>query len=148
MNVGVRRAVYVSNVRGLAKEVDERLERIVGRAARDGAAKVRAVSEPSFEARASDAESAGGQVRAVVFTPRAEFWVPMFDKGTLGKRELPLKQPGRQEKEWKVRRRGKLYKARRSAQAMRDGGLEPQYFMIRGKREAEQRLATYLRRGI
>jgi hypothetical protein len=148
VNVGVRRAAYESNVRGLRKEVDARLERIVARAARDGAAKVRTISDPSFNARASEAETVGGQIRSVVTTPRAEFWVPMFDRGTLGQREVPLKQPGRQEREWKVRRRGKVYKARRSQQAMHDGGIEPQYFMIRGKREAEQKLGGYLRRGI
>ena len=90
----------------------------------------------------------GGMVTARVFVGRNDWWAQIFDSGALGKRELPLKQPGRREKEWKIRRRGKTYTARRSAAALAAGGIEPQYFFIRAKRHAERQLDEYVRRGI
>lgn len=146
--VSVRRATYRSNVKGLGKELDERLERIVARAARDGAREVTALSDPHVAAFAASAESSGGTVTARVFVARTDWWAQIFDSGALGKRKLPLKQPGRREKEWQIRRRGRKYKAHRSATALAKGGIAPQYFFIRAKRHAERQLAGYLRRGI
>lgn len=148
MNVRARRSVYQSNVQGLSKEINARLERIVARSARDGARAVTALSDPPVSAFASEGEQFGGGVRARVFVARNDWWAQIFDSGSLGKRELPLKQPGRREKEWQIRRRGKTYKAHRSSAALVSGGIPPQYFFIRAKRVAEQQLATYLRRGL
>lgn len=147
--VTVRRARYQSNVKGLGKELDERLERIVARAARDGARRmVGAMSDPPITAYATSGTASAGVVTARVFVARNEWYAQIFDTGALGKRKLPLKQPGRRENEWKIRRRGKTYLAHRSAAALQAGGVHPQYFFIRSKRYAEQRLATYLRRGL
>ena len=146
--VSVRRTRYVSNVRGLGKELDAKLERIVARAARDGARHVEAISKPTVSVHATSAQTSGGKIEARVFVARTDWWAQIFDTGSLGKRKLPLKQPGRQEKTWKIRRRGKTYTARRSQTALKAGGVPPQYFFIRGKRHAEQRLEQYLRRGV
>ena len=146
--INVRRAVYVSNVRGVGKELDAKLERIVARAARDGARQVTALSNPPVRASASEGETTRGKISARVFVARGDWWAQIFDSGSLGKRELPLKQPGRREKEWRIRRRGRTYLARRSATALATGGVRPQYFFIRAKRHAERQLGQYLRRGI
>ena len=146
--INVRRTGYVSNVRGLGDELDAKLERIVARAARDGARKVTELSDPPIRAHATSGEEQAGIVSARVFAPSSQWWAGIFDKGSLGKRQIPLKQPGRQERSWKVRRRGKAYAAHRSAQALKTGGVVPQYFLIRSKRYAERRLAQYLRNGL
>lgn len=146
--ITVRRSAYVSNVRGLGKELEADFERIVARAARDAAREVSALSEPTVQAFASEGETKGGTVSARVFVARNDWWAQIFDTGALGKRELPLAQPGRREREWKIRRRGRSYRARRSAEALRSGGIAPQYFFVRAKRYGEQRLADYLRRGV
>ena len=148
MNVGVRRARYTSNVRGLGKELDAKLERIVARAARDGARQVTALSDPPVSAYAAEAETSQGKITSRVFVARNQWWAQVFDTGALGKRKLPLKQPGRREKEWKIRRRGKTYTAHRSAKALATGGIRPQYFFIRAKRYAERQLGQHLRRGL
>jgi hypothetical protein len=144
----VRRATYKSNVRPLSRDLDRKLERIVARAAKDGARAVRVISEPTVDANATDAKTSKGVVSARVFVPGPQFWATMIDKGTLGKREIPLEQPGRRKQEWRIRRRGRTYKARRSAEAIASGGIQPQYFMVRAKRYAESRLVDYLRNGL
>lgn len=146
--INVKRSRYESNVRGLGKELDAKLERIVARAARDGAAHVRATSKPSVSAFASEGETSGGTISSRVFVSISDWWAQIFDTGALGKRKLPLKQPGRREKEWKTRRRGKTYTAHRSSKALASGGIAPQYFFIRSKRHAEQKLRGYLRNGL
>jgi hypothetical protein len=139
---------YKSNVKGLGKELDERIERIVARAARDGSAHVRSTTKPPINAFATGAETSGRIVRAAVIVSKAQWWATIFDKGSLGKRVIPLKQPGRREMQWKIKRRGRAYTARRSQQALAAGGIEPQYFLIRGKRLAERKLREYLIRGL
>ena len=146
--IDLKRSTYVSNVRGLGKELDAKLERIVARAARDGARKVTELSDPPIRAHATSGDEQNDVVSARVFAPSSQWWAGIFDKGSLGKRKVPLKQPGRQERSWKVRRRGKTYAAYRSAKALKTGGIAPQYFFIRAKRHAEQRLAQYLRNGL
>lgn len=146
--ITVKRTRYQSNVKGLGKELNDRLERIVARAARDGARRATELSDPHVAAFASPGESSGGQVTARVFVGRGDWWAQIFDTGALGKRKLPLKQPGRREKEWQIRRRGKTYKAHRSATALAAGGIAPQYFFVRAKRHAERQLAVYLRNGL
>lgn len=148
--VTVRRSVYRSNVKRLQKEIDAKLERTVARAARDGAEEVRALSRPSVNARATSGETSGGRVRAAVVTPRSQFWSVMLDKGTLSKRVVPLDPDTNRRASWRVRasRRRKEFRAVRHQEALRSGGIKPQYFLIRGKRHAEQRLGDYLRRGI
>ncbi len=146
--VNVKRSTYRSNVRALGNDLDQKLERIVGRAARDGAAHTRGISRPPVSARAESAETSEGVISARVFVPRNEFWATMFDKGTLGKRRVPLKQPGRRERSWKVRRGRQTYTAHRSAAALRAGGIPAQFFFARGKRHAQKQLAGYLRRGL
>lgn len=146
--IRTRRVRYESNVKGVGKDLDAKLERIVARAARDGARAVTALSDPPVNAHAGSAESSGGTVSARVFVSRGDWWAQIFDTGSLGKREIPLKQPGRREREWKIRRRGKTYLAHRSAAALASGGIPPQYFFVRAKRHAERKLADYLRRGI
>lgn len=148
--IRARRATYVSNVKGVGKELNEKLERIVGRAARDGAAVVRASSRPTVGARAMPAETRGSRVSAVVVTPSPQFWSVMLDKGTLSKRKVPLDPQTNRRPSWRVRasRRRKEHRAVRSHQALASGGIEPQYFMIRGQRHAEERLRHYLRNGL
>lgn len=148
MKINVKRTRYQSNVKGLGKELNAKLERIVARAARDGARQVAVLSNPRITAHAAEGSTTAGVVSSRVFVSRSEWWAQIFDSGALGKRELPLKQPGRREREWKIRRRGKTYVAHRTAAALRSGGVAPQYFFIRSKRHAERKLQDYLRRGI
>jgi hypothetical protein len=141
---------YKSNVRGLTKEVDERLERIVGRAAQDGSVFVRTNSDPPVAAFATQGDEANGIVRASVYVLRRDFWATMFDKGTLGKRVVPLEQPGRRRMTWTSHHRTsrKEFIAHRHPLALARGGIEPQYFLIRGKRLSEEKLGEYLIDGL
>lgn len=151
---------YKSDVRELQKNLDAKLERIVARAARDGARAVRSLSDPPVKAYSAEGKETAGKVTARVYVGRNDWWAQIFDTGSLGKRKLPLKQPGRQEKSWPVKRRSTRRVSRsgvatgrrgspefiayRSAQALQSGGIEPQYFFIRAKRFAEQQLGKYL----
>ena len=161
--ITVRSTPYKSNVRQLQKNIDARAERAVGQAARDAAAHTRAISQPSVSASATPAVTTGAVVIARVVVPGSEFWATMFDKGTLGKRELPLKQPGRREQSWEVRRRirgGNTLRSRsqslrtvgyiadRQKEALESGGIEPQYFFVRGKRYGQKQIVRYLTNGL
>jgi hypothetical protein len=146
--IKVTRSRYQSNVKGLGKELNEKLERIVSRAARDGARRVSQLSDPRVQAFGSDGSTSAGVVSSRVFVARNDWWAQIFDTGSLGKRQIPLEQPGRRESRWTVERRGKTYTAHRSAKALASGGIRPQYFLIRSRRHAEHQLAGYLRRGL
>lgn len=156
------RVTYKSNVKGLGDELDAKLLRIVRRSAAEGAAHTR-VLWPHVSARAQEATMTGsGVIVCPVTFPRSQFVAVMHDKGTLGKRKIPLKQPGRQETTWtatRTRRRGsktdRSYSEttsevtyRRSSKALASGGLAPQYFFVRGKRHAQRSLAKHLLRGL
>ena len=162
--ITVRSTPYKSNVRQLMKNIDARAERAVGQAARDGAAHTRAIAQPSVNASASAAETKGFVVSARVSVPADQWWASIFDRGSLGKRELPLKQPGRREDSWPVRRRVRRgdnslrvrsqtvrtvgYIADRQEEALESGGIEPQYFFIRGKRYGQKQIVRYLTNGL
>ncbi len=159
-----RQTPYKSNVAQLRKQIDARAERAVSQAARDAANQARALSQPSVSANAAPAETKGFVISARVFVPADEFWAHMLDQGTLGKRQLPLKQPGRREDSWPVRRRVRRgdnslrarsqtlrtvgYIADRQQEALASGGIEPQYFFIRAKRYGEQQIAKYIANGL
>lgn len=140
---------YKSNVAKVSADVHRQVAEFLERAAQDGAAVMRARSDPHVRTTVTKVEDTKGLVRVGVFIPRDEFWATMFDKGTLSERKVPLKQPGRRRMEWKVKRRGKNgrpveFTAHRHGEALASGGIRPEYFIIRGKRTAEQRRDEYL----
>jgi len=173
---------YTSNVRGLQADIDRKLLRIVKAAAVDGAQHIRVASpisaragEPTITTSGrSSASVKGGVIACLVTYPKTQFWGIMLDKGTLGKRTIPLKQPGRREATWKGRRRarrpttltesgyttsdkvsvkrpaggGTEVTFHRSAEALASGGKSPEYYFIRGKRAAQRTLAKRLIRGL
>lgn len=171
---------YTSNVTGLQRDIDRKLLRIVERAARDGAQVVRQ-RLTRVSPRVGDAKltSAGPNFRAGVIScpvtvPANQFWAVMQDKGTLGKRKLPLKYPNKRKSTWHGQRRGARpatttaggYRVtdtvstrrpggggtdvtfHRTAEALDSGGMRPRYAYIRGQRQAERSLARYLIRGV
>jgi len=141
-------AKYTSNMAKATKDLDRKLERIVARCAREGALVVRVSSYPPVSAHATGGETTGSLVEAGVFISKAQWWATMFDKGTLGQRRVPLEQPGRRKLTWKISRGGKVYVAKRSPEALVVGGIDPQYFLVRGKRHAEAKLIEYLKRDL
>lgn len=74
-------------------------------------------------------------------TPIALF----FDKGTLGKRRKALKQPGRREESWTVKRRRSSYTAHRGSPAGK--GIAPQGFFGKARAAGRAALLRSLARG-
>jgi len=137
---------YKSNVAKVSADLRKQVAVFIEEAAQEGAAFIRSRSDPHVRTVVTKPQGdANGIITVGVFIPRDEFWATMFDKGTLSKRVVPLKQPGRRRSEWKVRRRGKNgrpveYTAHRRGEALASGGITPEYFIVRGKRLAEHRL--------
>jgi hypothetical protein len=85
-----------------------------------------------------DGYSAG--IRSRKYTSNPDQTTPIalfFDKGTLGKRKKPLKQPGRREESWQVKRGSSAYTAHRGD--VEGKGLPPEGFF--GKARSAGRAA-------
>lgn len=157
--ITARRSSYRSNVRQLTQDIGRKLESAVGKAAREASAETRSLSDPPVAARALPAETQAHIVVARVVVPAGQFWAQILDLGSLGKRTVPLKYPGKRESSWPVTRRlrrgsalarsGTIrsvdYTADRTQEALSSGGIEPQYFFIRGKRFGQRRLLQHVR---
>jgi hypothetical protein len=139
---------YESNVNGLTRKMEKKLERIVARAARDGSAHIRSSTQPTINAYATEGFASKGVVQAGVWVSKSQWWAGIEDKGSLGKRKVPREPTGKRKSTWKIKRRGRLYIAHRHPEALLYGGREPQYFLIRGKRVAERSLAKYVVGGL
>ena len=160
----VRATGYRSNVSEVQRRFDAKAKSAVYNAARDGARKTRALARPPGIARAVATyppEEIAGIISCRVVVPFGQFTAVMFDKGTLGKRKVPLDQgAARRRSSWPVRRRTtrsregvarssatrtSSYTAHRHPEALVSGGIPAQYFFIRGKRHAEQQIPVRLR---
>lgn len=179
MSVVRTRVAYTSNVKGLQADIDRKLLRIVKAATIDGAAHIRATSPVS--ARAGEAtltttgrSITGGIVSCAAVYPANQFWGIMLDKGTLGKRKLPVKYPNKRKSTWQGKRRaarpkgstaggyttsdrvsikrpkggGTTVTFHRHPETLARGGKAPEYFFVRGKRVAERTLAKRLLNGL
>lgn len=168
------RVVYKSNVKGLGAELDARLKRIVERSAREGATVGRALSKNVSMRSGQATEPRLGYIVCPVTVPARQFWSIMQDKGTLGKRELPLKYPNKRKSSWQGKRRaakptgittagyttrdrvsirrpkggGTTVDFHRNPKALVTGGMSPSYFYIRAQRHAERSLAKHLLNGL
>lgn len=155
------RSTYKSNVTETRKQFDRRMERAVSKAAKDGARWASSRSGGSVRMAPAAAENMGGHVTARVSASPADFFAVMLDKGTLSKRKIPLKYPGKRKRTWKSKRtrthagtpgvarsgstKTRTFTAHRHEEAITSGGARPRYFMVRGKRYGEQKLAGYLK---
>lgn len=72
-------------------------------------------------------------------TPIALF----FDKGTLGKRRGRLKQPGRREESWTVRRGSSQYIARRAGD-LEGKGVDAERFFVKARTAGRRKLLARL----
>jgi len=70
-----------------------------------------------------------------------------FDGGTLGKRKKPLKQPGRREESWQVKRGDTVYTARRGG-ITADMGIEAEGFFGKALAAGRRALKARIERGL
>jgi hypothetical protein len=134
-------AKYKSDVPQALARMRKQVGEILEQSARVGAATAARLSDPHVGFTVGEPEDRQGVITVVVYSNPAQFWAVMFDKGTLGSRKVSLKQPGRRRMQWTShhRKSGKEFTARRHPDKLVRGGIEPEYFEIRGQRRAEQR---------
>lgn len=158
------RSTYKSNTTYLGREIEAKLERIVRASAEEGASYASARANPDVRARAQKATNEYGIIRVAVTYPSTQFWATMLDRGTLGKRKYPVKQPGKRKSTWTARRKVKGTESvtaggystaasrevtyHRSGEALKSGGIRPQYFFVRGKNVAMKTLAKNLKNAL
>ncbi len=154
------RTTYHSNTVAVKKDFDRRMGRAVRQASHDAARWAESRSGGAVNMQPQPVEDHGSVLSARVTASPADFYAIMLDKGTLSKRRLPLKYPGKRKSSWKSKRTRKFagtpgvarsgatktgtFTAHRSAQALASGGARPRYFMVRGKRYGQQKLARYV----
>jgi hypothetical protein len=136
-----------SNVGQAKARMRKQTADILEQAAHEGARAAAWMSRPTIGFSVSQPQDKDGLITVRVSSNPRQFWGVMFDKGTLGKRKVPLTQPGRRRMQWKSHHRtsGKQFTAHRHAEALARGGIKPEYFIVRGKRKAEQRRDELLR---